>query len=115
MKKRLNAFRFALTGIHTFFNETFHAKIHALAAVFAIAGGFWFKLSAIEWMFLILSIFLVFMTEMINSAIEYVVDLISPEQNSLAKKAKDVAAGAVLLAAIFSIIIAAYIFIPKFA
>lgn len=114
MKKRLRAFRFAMVGLQTFFRETFHAKIHTVAAFFAITAGFWFRLSLQEWMWLIACIFCVFITEILNSAIEYVVDLTSPEAHPLAKKAKDVAAAAVLLAAIFSAIIALIIFSMKF-
>jgi len=113
MNNRLQAFGFALEGIHTFFKETFHAKIHAVAAIAVIGAGIYLRLSKTEWMFVLLSITLVFMTEMLNSSLEYLVDLAQPTHHPLAKKAKDIAAAAVLLAAIFSANIAAFIIIPK--
>lgn len=110
---RLQAFTHAFRGIITFFTETYHAKIHLLATVFVLAVGAWLKISALEWVSVLLCITMVFVAEAINSAIEYTVDLKTKEKHPLAKKAKDVSAAAVLLAAIFSVIIAIIIFYPK--
>ncbi len=113
MKKRLRAFRYAFIGLRTFFAETFHAKIHLVAALCVLVCGFWLGASTTEWAVLVLCIALVFVAEMINSSLEYFADLVQPHHHPLAKKAKDVAAAAVLIAAFFSVIIAAIIFIPK--
>jgi diacylglycerol kinase len=113
MNKRIIAFTHAIQGLKTFFTETFHAKIHLLAALTATILGFWLNLSALEWISILICITMVFVTEAINSAIEYTVDLKTDEQHPLAKKAKDVAAAAVIIAAIFSVIIAVIIFYPK--
>jgi len=78
-----------------------------------VFAGFYFSLSNFEWTVLVLAIALVLSLEMINSAIEYMVDLVSKDYNPVAGKVKDVAAGAVLIAAIFAIIIGLIIFIPK--
>jgi len=113
MKKRLRAFSYAFAGLRTFFAETFHAKLHLVAALGVAGCGAWLGASATEWALLLLCIALVFLAEMINSSLEYLVDLAQANQHPLAKKAKDVAAAAVLMAAIFSVIIAAILFIPK--
>jgi len=114
MERRLKAFRFAFNGLTIFFSETFHARIHFFAALVVCFFGFYLQVSKVEWIALILCMTLVFITEALNSALEYVVDLATIEIHPLAKKAKDVAAAAVLLAAAFSSIIAAIIFIPYF-
>lgn len=113
MKNRLRAFSYALSGLNTFFKETFHAKVHLFAALAVVALGYWVGVSTADWVVLLLCIALVFVAEAINSALEYLVDLAHPDEDPLAKKAKDVAAAAVLIAAVFSVIIAALIFIPK--
>ena len=112
IRKRLAAFRYALNGISLLFKETFHFKIHFIAAFAAIIGGLYFKISHADWLAIVLSIAIVFTTEAVNSAIEYTVDLSTTSHHPLAKKAKDVAAAAVLLAAVFSCIIACLIFLP---
>ncbi|PCS14913.1 hypothetical protein RU89_GL001447 [Lactococcus cremoris] len=87
---------------------------HALAAVLAIVFGFIFQISEFEWLFLLLSIFLVFMAELFNSAIENVVDLASDYQFYMrAKRAKDMAAGAVLVISGFALIVGLFVFLPK--
>ena len=114
MQKRLNAFKFALTGMATFFKETLHARIHLIAALTVCLAGFYFSISQTEWLAVLLCIALVFTAEAFNSALEYLVDLATDQVHPLAKKAKDVAAAAVLMAAIFSCIIAVIIFYPYF-
>jgi diacylglycerol kinase len=113
MNKKIQAFTHAFRGLQTFFAETFHAKVHLLAAIIVSILGFWLNLSMLEWVSILICITMVFVAEAINSAIEYTVDLKTDKQHPLAKKAKDVAAAAVLLAAIFSVIIAFIIFYPK--
>lgn len=92
--------------------EGAHARIHLLAVALVSILGYHFDISRSDWVDLILCFALVLGLEAINSAIEYVVDLASPEYHDLAKKAKDVAAASVLIAAIFSVIIAILIFSP---
>ena len=105
---------FALTGIFTAFKEERNMRKHALAAVLAIVFGFIFQISEFEWLFLLLSIFLVFMAELFNSAIENVVDLASDYQFYMrAKRAKDMAAGAVLVISGFALIVGLFVFLPK--
>ena len=113
MKKRINAFKYALSGLRCFFIETPHAKFHLLAVAVVCSAGFFWNISTIEWAIVLLCMGLVISLEAINSALEYTVDIVSPTYNELAKKAKDVAAGAVLVAAFVSFIIALLIFMPK--
>ena len=81
-----------------------------LIAVVVIYSGFYFKLSDMEWVIILLCMALVIGLELINSAIESLVDLISPERNPLAGKAKDIAAGAVLFVSIISLVVGILIF-----
>lgn len=110
--KLIKSFRYAFYGIFTALTEQ-NMKIHFVSAVVVIIAGFFTDLSISEWLVIILLIALVISTEMVNTAIETVVNLVSPEFHPLAKKAKDVAAGAVLVFAIASAIIGLLIFIPK--
>jgi diacylglycerol kinase len=87
-------------------------RIHALAALLAIVAGFALSITAIEWCLIIGCIGLVFMAEVFNTAIETLTNLVSPEFNPLAGKTKDLAAGAVLIAAITAAVIGIIIFLP---
>jgi diacylglycerol kinase len=113
MKKRLLSFKYAFCGIREVFGNEANMKIHIVIAVLVIICGFVFSISLTEWMFCILCFGLVTGAEMMNTAIEKVVDLVSPDQHPLAGKAKDIAAGAVLICAIFSAIVGLLIFVPK--
>ena len=110
----VSSLEFALTGIFTAIKEERNMQKHALSALLVVIAGFVFQVSAVEWLFLLLSIFLVVSFEIINSAIENVVDLASDYHFSmLAKNAKDMAAGAVLVISGFAVITGLIIFVPK--
>ena len=110
----VSSLEFALTGILTAFKEERNMRKHAVTALAVILAGFVFQVSRIEWLFLLMSIFLVVAFEIINSAIENVVDLASHYHFSmLAKKAKDMAAGAVLVVSLLAAVIGALIFLPR--
>ncbi len=109
------SFYFAFKGIADLLSGRHpNAMVHLVAVVSVCIAGYFFKISTSEWLAVILCFIAVIALEAMNSAIEYVVDLASPEFHPLAKKAKDMAAGAVLLAAIGTVVIAAIIFLPKF-
>lgn len=109
-----SSLEFALTGVQTAFKEERNMRKHAVSAVLALLAGLIFTISAIEWLFLLLAIFLVITFEIINSAIENVVDLASDYHFSmLAKNAKDMAAGAVLVMSGYAVVTGLIIFIPK--
>lgn len=110
----VSSLEFALTGIFTAIKEERNMQKHALSAILVVIAGFVFQVSAVEWLFLLLSVFLVVSFEIINSAIENVVDLASDYHFSmLAKNAKDMAAGAVLVISGFAVITGLIIFVPK--
>lgn len=110
----ISSLEFALTGIFTAFKEERNMRKHAISAVTVILFGLLFQVSPVEWLFLLLSVFLVIAFEIINSAIENVVDLASNYHFSMrAKNAKDMAAGAVLVVSGFAAITGLIIFLPK--
>ena len=88
-------------------------RIHIVAAIFAIIISFVLKISSIEWCLILVCIFLVLAAEIFNSTIEYAIDLITKEKHELARKAKDAAAGAVLVLAVLALFVGAIVFTPK--
>jgi diacylglycerol kinase (ATP) len=90
-----------------------NARIHLVAAGIAIGAGFFFGISRAEWCAVVGAIGLVLTAEGINTAVEAVVDLASPELHPLAEHAKDVAAGAVLIAALTAVVIGVLVFGPR--
>ena len=112
-KKLINSFKYAIEGFVSSFKTERNMKIHTLAMVLVIALGIYLKLSLIEWCFITLAIVLVIGAELFNTAIETIVDMVSPEKNPKAKLAKDISAAAVLTFAIGAAVIGAIIFIPK--
>lgn len=112
-KKLLNSFKYAFTGIASALKTERNMKIHMSVMLLVILSGVYFEISVVEWLFCISCFASVIASEMFNTAIEKVVDLVSPEKNELAKLAKDISAGAVLIFAISSAIIGFLIFFPK--
>ncbi|MCU7699703.1 diacylglycerol kinase family protein [Enterococcus gallinarum] len=87
---------------------------HVLLGIVAIIAGFVFRLNQMEWLWLLLSVFLVWIVEIVNTVFENVVDMFTDFHfHPIGKKIKDMAAGAVLMTAFFALIVAAIIFIPK--
>ncbi len=113
MKRLIKSFGYAFQGIKAVFSSETNMRIHAIIAFFVIIAAFVFSVSTTEWLVILLCIGLVFSAEMFNTALETLVDKVSPEQDPLAGKTKDLAAGAVLIAAIISAIIGTIIFLPK--
>lgn len=112
IKRFLKSFAYAWQGLEYTFKTQANFKFHSFAALAAIALGFWFQISKTECFALIFCIALVLFAELINTALETLVDLVSPEINPLAKIVKDVAAAAVLVLAFAALLIGALIFIP---
>ena len=112
-KKLINSFKYAIEGIISSFKTEQNMKIHIFIMILVIILGMVLKLSTLEWIILTIVIVLVISAELFNTTIETVVDMITKEKNEKAKLAKDVAAGAVLVLAIGSVIIGLIIFIPK--
>lgn len=112
-KRLLNSFKYAGKGIIETFKSEKNMKIHIFMTLFVIVLGFLLNISLSEWIICIILFSSVISLEIVNTAIETVVNLVSPNYNELAKRAKDLAAGAVLIAAIASAIIGIIIFLPK--
>lgn len=110
----LKSFHHAYDGVKTIWREERNLRYHVAFGFFPVLGGFYFEISNMEWIVIVLCIFLVIIMEFLNTIIETVVDMVTNyEYHVLAKKAKDIAAGAVLVTAFFTVVIAAIIFLPK--
>jgi diacylglycerol kinase len=113
VKSRSESFRFAFEGLVSLLKTEHNARIHLVAAAAAVTAGIILKVDLLEWCMLVLVIGLVFLTELINTAIETIADAIDSDWNEKIKKAKDLSAAAVLTAAIISAITGGIIFLPK--
>lgn len=110
----LKSFKYAIEGIKTAYKQEPNLRIHTAIGFCALVAGYFLKLSSVEWLILILTIFMVITLELINTVLEALVDLHSPEIKNEAKVAKDVSAAVVLVASVFAIIVGVILFLPKF-
>lgn len=113
LQKRANSFRYAFKGLVDLFRNQPNARIHGAATIAVIGAGVFFHISRTEWVALVLCITLVVALEAVNTALEYLTDLVSPGYHPLAGKAKDVAAAAVLVAALGAVAVGGFVFFPK--
>lgn len=113
MHKRIKSFGFAINGIKSVIRSEANMKIHIAISIAVVILGILLKISLNEWLVCLLCMAIVFSLEMLNTAIEHIVDLVSPDYHPLAGKAKDAAAGAVLVAATLAAITGTCIFLPK--
>jgi diacylglycerol kinase (ATP) len=111
---RIRSFGYAANGIFLFIKKEHNAWLHLLATIFVIALGFFKDISAGEWVAIVFAIGLVWVSEMFNTCLEKLIDFLSPGQDKRIKFIKDVAAGAVLVAALVALSIGLIIFIPYF-
>lgn len=107
------SFRNALIGIKTAYKSQKNLRVHIFIGFLVIIFGVFLKVSIVEWLILLITILVVVITEMFNTALEFTVDLFSTEYSRQAKKAKDVSAAGVLITAVFAILIGIIIFLPK--
>jgi len=114
IRDRYKSFGYAFAGIYVLISSQHNAWIHVFMSVMVIVAGFLFQVTAIEWIMLIFAIVIVFIAEAMNTAIELLCDFVSPDRQELIRKTKDVAAGAVLLAAMGAASIGLIIFLPYF-
>jgi undecaprenol kinase len=105
-KNAFLGFRYALITENNF-------KFHFIISFFVIFAGWIFHLSISEWCLILLTVTAVLVAELLNTAIEYTVDIASPEKRDLARRAKDVSAAAVLVTATCSVVVGLLIFLPK--
>jgi diacylglycerol kinase len=110
--KFIKSFHFAFSGLWHAIRTQRNMRVHLLIALLAIIAGILLHISAVEFALVFVAITGVFIAEMFNTVFELAVDLASPEYHPLAKIAKDVSAGAVLLSAILSIVIGLFVYVP---
>lgn len=113
MKKLSNSFGYALKGVAYATTSQLNFRIHLGFTVLVLAMGIGFKISTAEWEWVALCITLVLITEIFNTMIETLTDMVSPGYNEKAGRIKDMSAGAVIMAATFTVIIGLIIFSPK--
>lgn len=113
VRKRIKSFSYAGKGIYSFLRKEHNAWIHAVVTLLVVLLGVVLDVSLFEWAILALCIGFVFVAEAFNTAIERLVNMVSPEYHKQAGDVKDVAAGAVLIAAIIAAIVGLLVFIPK--
>ena len=113
LRRRAASFGHALRGVGAALRSELHLQLHAVVTVAVLGLGFYFGLSWVEWALVALAVAGVWSAELFNTAIETLTDLASPGYHPLAGKAKDVAAGAVLLAALGALAVGGLVFGPK--
>lgn len=112
---RIKSFTYAVRGIILMLKSQHNAWLHGIATVLVLLAGCLFRISAGEWCWLVLAVMAVWSAEALNTALEFLADVASPEFHPLIKRAKDVAAGAVLISAMGSVIIALLVLGPHAA
>jgi diacylglycerol kinase len=110
MKKLIRSFGYAFNGLWVSISTQRNMQIHVLAVAVVTAAGFYFNISQTEWIAVSLCFALVISLEMINTAIEIFANQLHPEKNEQIGKVKDIAAGAVLVAALFTVVVAVLVF-----
>lgn len=113
MRKIMKSLLFAFKGLVYALKTQLNFRAHCFFTVVAVVLGSYTQLNFSEWLWISLAIALVIILELINTAIEVLVDLISPEQNPKAGAIKDLAAAAVLVASLFALMVGLIIFVPK--
>lgn len=112
LRQRAASFGYAFRGVAAALRSEVHLRLHALATVLVLGAGLYFQLSRLEWALVALAVGLVWALELVNTAVEAVVNLVSPEYHPLAGRAKDVAAGAVLAGAAAALVVGLLVFGP---
>ena len=110
--KRALSFKYAFEGLVTALKDQPNLKLHFVAAIAVVFISYFLHISRTEWLIIVLTIGFVITTELTNTAIEEIVDSFTDQAHPAAKKAKDVAAAAVLVASIASVVIGILIFLP---
>lgn len=112
LRQRLHSLRYAVAGLATLLRTQHNAWIHAAATLLVIAAALGFGLNAYEWLWLVLAMVLVWMAEAFNTALELLADAVTRERHPLIGQAKDVAAAAVLVAALGALLIGVLVLGP---
>lgn len=109
---RIRSFKPAIEGWWLVLRSQQNTWVHTVFSLIALGLALWLGISRVEWAIILLTMAVVWLTEFLNTAIEVVVDLVSPEPHPLAKAAKDISAAAVLIAALAALLIGLLIFLP---
>lgn len=110
---RIKSFKYAFNGLRLFIIHDHNGRVHLFAAIIAIGLSFYLKISHFEWIAILSVISAVFVAEILNSAIEKLADVVSPDYHPKIKVVKDLAAAAVLVATFLAIIVGFIVFVPK--
>jgi diacylglycerol kinase len=111
---RMRSFKPAFEGWWLVLRSQQNTWVHTIISILAIGASLWLQISRVEWAIILLTMAMVWLTEFLNTSIEVVVDLVSPDPHPLAKAAKDISAAAVLIAALAALAIGLIIFLPPF-
>lgn len=112
-KRLRHSFHYAFSGMADMLRQEPNARIHCIITVLVVAAGFFFRISAAEWIGVVLSVGLVISAEAFNTALERLADVVQPERDERIRDVKDLAAAAVLLCALAAAAVGAIIFLPK--
>lgn len=107
---RVQSFRYAVRGINSMLRTEFNARVHAAMTILVVVAGFALGISRLEWLAITLAITAVWLAEGLNTAFESLCDVASPEFDSNVERAKDIAAGSVLITAIGAVIVGLLVF-----
>ncbi|MBW2272906.1 MAG: diacylglycerol kinase family protein [Deltaproteobacteria bacterium] len=113
IEARVRSFGYAFAGIRALLRTQHNARIHGAASVVVVAAGFWLGLGVTEWCMVVLAMALVWSAEALNTALELLADALAPDHNPLVGRAKDMAAGGVLLAALGAAAVGVMVFLPR--
>lgn len=113
-RRYIDSFKYAFIGIGTVFREERNMRTHVILGLLALISSLFFDLTKTEWLWILLCVFLVIVMEIWNTVVENIVDLVTDHQfHPIAKKAKDMAAAAVLVTSFFAVAVAGTILLPK--
>lgn len=113
LRARLKSFTYAFSGFKLLFRNEHNSWIHLVATIAVVIAGILFQLSMYEWIIIFILIGIVFITEIINTAIEYLSDYVSPQFSEKIKNVKDLAAATVLTSSVVAAIVGSIIFLSK--
>lgn len=113
IKKRIKSFGYAFAGLKVLFREEHNSWIHATVTIFVVAAGFFFRISRIEWIAVLIVIGMVFSAEIINPPLERTADFVKAERDDRKRDIKDLGAAAVLVCAIIAALVGLIVFLPK--
>lgn len=112
-KDRLMSFKYAYDGLKVLFRDEHNSWIHLAFAILSVALGFYFDISSLEWIAIVICIGSVFSAEILNTSIEHIANFIQPDIDLRIKDIKDLGAAAVVVVALSSLIVGSIIFLPK--